>query len=205
MKKLITSIVLLTSLFGLAACNSDIVVKSDIGNITKDEFYDELKSENGEDILYNMILIKVLEDKYDISKEDEDAAIEELKAELGPQFQMFLYQNQIESEDSDEFRKIAHQLALQDRVKYEGLEVTDEELEETYNEMLENKQIEIEASHILFKFDEYDSEDDAKKEAEKVKKMLDEGGDFAELAKEHSDDSSAEQGGDVGYFKTGDM
>lgn len=44
----------------------------------------------------------------------------------------------------------------------------------------------------------------AKAQAEDVRKQIENGGDFAELAKKYSQDSSASQGGDLGYFKKGD-
>ncbi|MFT2109862.1 peptidylprolyl isomerase [Marinomonas sp. 2405UD68-3] len=52
------------------------------------------------------------------------------------------------------------------------------------------------ACHILVK---------TKVEAEKIKKQLDEGGDFYQLAKKHSTCPSAKRGGDLGEFKKGDM
>ncbi len=44
----------------------------------------------------------------------------------------------------------------------------------------------------------------AKAQAEDIKKQISAGGDFAALAKKYSADSSAAQGGDLGYFKKGD-
>lgn len=63
------------------------------------------------------------------------------------------------------------------------------------------------ASHILFR---WSSESDAdKKEAkEKARKVLNEikgGADFAAKAREHGTDGTAPNGGDLGWFKSGDM
>jgi len=55
---------------------------------------------------------------------------------------------------------------------------------------------EVHASHILVA-----SEDEAKKIIDELNK----GGDFAALAKAHSTDSGAATGGDLGFFKKGDM
>lgn len=64
------------------------------------------------------------------------------------------------------------------------------------------------ASHILFKVDE--KADDATKkkalaEAQAVLKQVKGGADFAGLAKKHSADGSAQQGGDLGVFNKGQM
>lgn len=60
------------------------------------------------------------------------------------------------------------------------------------------------ASHILVKVDSDDEQawDEAKERAESVLAEL-EHTDFAELAKMYSDDSSAENGGDIGFIKRG--
>src|SRR5690625_7906522 len=55
---------------------------------------------------------------------------------------------------------------------------------------------ELEASHILVEDEEL---------ANEIKGKLDKGEDFADLAKEYSTDSSAEQGGELGFFTVGSM
>ena len=64
------------------------------------------------------------------------------------------------------------------------------------------------ASHILFKVDEKADEAAKKKvlaQAQAVLKQVKGGADFAGLAKKHSADGSAEQGGDLGFFNKGQM
>lgn len=56
---------------------------------------------------------------------------------------------------------------------------------------------EIQASHILV---------DSKQQAEQLKKALDSGNaEFADLAKNHSQGPSSENGGDLGFFGKGKM
>src|SRR5690625_1985770 len=184
-KTIIFTLFVLVSVFGLSACNSDLIVKSDVGNITKEEFYDELKDNYGENQLYLMVLTKVLEDKYDASEEDIDNRIELLKEQQGQQFYMWLYQQGFSSEEEEEFRDNIYDMILQEEFQFEGLEATEEEMQEMFDELQEERQIEIQASHILFKFNEEDEEEnkdieDVKKTAQDVKKKLDEGEDFEE-------------------------
>jgi peptidyl-prolyl cis-trans isomerase C len=66
----------------------------------------------------------------------------------------------------------------------------------------------IRASHILIPAEEKADEATKKKaraEADDVLKQLKAGADFAELAKKHSKDSSAAQGGDLNFFPKGQM
>jgi len=60
------------------------------------------------------------------------------------------------------------------------------------------------ARHILIRVNEVVSEDDAKHRLEALKERLDNGADFAELARLHSNDLSAAKGGDLGWLYQGD-
>ncbi len=63
----------------------------------------------------------------------------------------------------------------------------------------------VRASHILIKIDKKTTEQAAKAKIEEIKKELDKGADFAELAKKYSQDGSASNGGDLGFFGKGQM
>lgn len=76
--------------------------------------------------------------------------------------------------------------------------VTQKKLLDSYEKLLDSlpEVEETRASHILVK---------TKEEAEALVKKLDEGADFAELAKENSTGPSANNGGDLGYFAKDQM
>lgn len=92
--------------------------------------------------------------------------------------------------------------------------ISDEDIQKYYNE---NKKSfyrdEAKASHILIStVDENNKElskekkEEAKKRAEDILKRAKEGEEFSKLASEYSEDpGSASKGGDLGYFKKGDM
>ena len=74
----------------------------------------------------------------------------------------------------------------------------------------EEKPEEVKASHILISYKGADradaditrSKEEAKVEAERIRKLIvEDGQDFAEMAKEHSDGPSSTKGGDLGKFK----
>ena len=88
--------------------------------------------------------------------------------------------------------------------------ITDEESKAYYdkNPQMFKQPAQIKASHILIKVDAKADEAqkaEARKKIEEVQQKLKEGGDFAALAKEYSEGPSNAKGGDLGYFKRGQM
>jgi peptidyl-prolyl cis-trans isomerase D len=93
----------------------------------------------------------------------------------------------------------------------EGIEIDPEDLQTYYEEKKQGlvKQEQRRARHILIQHDADADEaaiETAESIAEELLNKIDDGADFAELAKGHSDDpGSAEQGGDLGFFARGAM
>jgi peptidyl-prolyl cis-trans isomerase D len=93
----------------------------------------------------------------------------------------------------------------------ENIQVDDEELVAYYEEKKESllTQEQRQASHILIQLAAGADEETVnrvKAEAEDLLKQIRNGSDFAELARQHSDDpGSAAQGGDLGFFARGAM
>ena len=82
-------------------------------------------------------------------------------------------------------------------------EVTDDDVKAFYSKNPDKftKPEQVRASHILFKTDgDEAAKKKARAQAETVLKQVKGGKDFAALAKQHSSDGSAQQGGDLGFF-----
>ena len=204
MKKLVSAVVLTAGVFGLVACSpdkvgsdakkdtdSEVVVELSIGeNITKEDFYQELIKLHGEEVLDQMVTEVVLSDKYEIKPEEIDYEVEKLKEQIGEDFEIWLQQRGFK--DEGVFRDFARISLLSEKAIFGDVEVSEEEIKERYDQL----KTEVKAQHILVKDEET---------AKKVKKELDKGVDFAKLAKEHSTDTTAEEGGDLGFFSKGKM
>ena len=85
--------------------------------------------------------------------------------------------------------------------------VTDREITRYYNENLPrfSTSEQVQASHILFKTGPEADEAEVRAKAESVLAQARSGADFAELATEHSEDTTAANGGDLGFFGRGQM
>lgn len=197
MKKWILSLSVAAGVIGLSACSGDtgssseIVVKSDAGNITKEELYESMKDKYGEQALQELLYQKVLSKNYKVTDKEVDAKIADLKEELGDNFELVLQQNQLK--DENELKKVLKDQLLMEKAALKDVKVTDKEVKKRYDET----KPEIKASHVLVA-DE--------KTAQEVKKKLDEGAKFEDIAKEYSTDpGSKDKGGDLGFFGSGKM
>jgi len=88
--------------------------------------------------------------------------------------------------------------------------VSEKEIKDYYDNHPESfkKPEQVKASHILIKVDPKADESkktEARKKLESVQQRLEKGEDFGALAKEFSEDTTAANGGDLGYFGQGQM
>ena len=193
---------------------SELVIEMDGLKMTTEEFYQKLKDTYGTNALVNsideLLLNKVYETDDDMKKTI-DSQVTAYKNQYGSDFQDFLSYNGISSEKAlkDLLQvSLKRELAIKD---YAKSLITDKQIKEYYD----TKAIgDIKASHILISSDATDSmTEDEKKKAEnealntakEIIKKLDNGAKFEDLAKEYSKDSSASDGGNLGYFNRGDM
>ncbi len=88
-----------------------------------------------------------------------------------------------------------------------AVSVSDREVERYYEQNMFRYETEdqVGASHILFKTGPDQDEEEVRKKAEAVLAQAKAGADFAELARQNSEDTSAENGGDLGLFGRGQM
>ncbi|WP_090995440.1 peptidylprolyl isomerase [Bacillus sp. 491mf] len=171
----------------LSACgNSENIATSKSGNLTKEEFNKELKEKAGKTILQQAMLEKILLDKYKVSDDEAKKKVEEVKKQMGDKFNAYLTQMGVKSEKELK-DKMKVQLAFEKGIKSS---VTEKEIKDYYKPKLK-------ASHILVK-DE--------KTAKEIKEKLNNGEDFAALAKQYSEDpGSKEKGGELPEFGPGQM
>lgn len=190
----------------------EVIISMNEGNITSDQLYTELKNGYGLTIVMDKIDSMILENKYpdtDEIKSYIDSQIEYLKTSYGDQFEEYIKYYGFESEEKvREYFSLNYKrnLALLDYAK--GL-VTDAEVQDYYDNTIFG---DIEASHILIKFDssDEDSKNAALDKANDIIEQLNNSDNvaetFATLAKENSEDTAnAENGGTLGYFGAGEM
>lgn len=200
MKKWMLAAGLTAGIISLSACNnaggadSEAIVESKAGDITKEQFYNKMKEQYGDQVLNQMIDEMVLEDKYKVTDKEIEKEMDKIKEELGGEdaFKQALEQNGLS--DEKQLKERIKSMLLNEKAATEGVKISDEEMKKTFDEKYKT---EVKASHILV---------DDEKTAKEVQKKLNEGGDFAKLAEEYSKDpGSKAKGGDLGFFGKGAM
>ncbi|MBD3108675.1 peptidylprolyl isomerase [Bacillus sp. AGMB 02131] len=198
MKNIITITAILL-LFLLGACsaltssgNSDVLIKTEFGNISKEDLYKEVvNTEPGNELIQKLVYMQILKGKYEVSDEEVNQRLEEIKGQVGDkdEFEMFLQKQGFINEN--ELKDYIEQSLYFSKATTEGVKVSDKQIKDYY-EQHKDQYTEVKTSHILV---------DNEAIAQEVDKELKNGTDFAELAKKQSTDKvSAEQGGDLGYL-----
>ena len=227
MKKWITCgcAVLAISLL-LTGCGKEIEVKngSKVAVSTKDEkftateYYNKIK-ENNIATLIDMIDTTLLEKKYK-STDDEKKYVEDQISQIKTYYgsDENTYQTVLKSYFGVETEK---ELKTKLQLEYKRQQAVSDYIKENLNEndiknyYENNISGEIKASHILIAVnvasdaseeEKKTAEEKALKKAQNIIKKLNDGEDFATLAKKNSDDEgTASKGGDLDYFDPADM
>ncbi len=194
MKKWLLAFAIMIGMVALAACgNSEVVVETKSGDITKDEFYEEMKKAVGAQVLLNLIYSEILPEKYEVDKKEFKEKYEQFKSLYGENYSLVLAQYGLTDDDIKRNIELELLIAEVEKEAIKNIKVTDKEIKEYYDKNYPQ----IHARHILV---------EDKDTALEIKKKLEQGEDFAELAKEHSTDpGSAQNGGDLDWFGPGKM
>lgn len=190
--------------FGLPRTdNAEVVARVGGEVITKDELYDFMVQQTGQEALDNLVVKKIIEleasdQNLEVSEDEIDKEVKELAEQYGGEDAMIqalaMYNIDLEQVREDVAVNIKLEKLLSPRIK-----ITDEEIQAYFAANQEAYAVEeqIKVSHILV---------DSAEEAQEIRRMLSQGKKFADLAKERSTDpGSKDQGGDLGLVGRGEM
>lgn len=145
-------------------------------------------------------------------EDDIEAQLEQIRSQFPSEdaFEEALEQQNLTLEEIES--DIAEQMIIEEILESDVLsdsDIGEDAAREFYDENpdLFETPPQVRASHILVLTQnlEEDEQAEAREKIETVQDELEAGGDFAELAREYSDDGTAEDGGDLGFFSEGQM
>ena len=159
----------------------------------------------------------LLQESQKLTIEDIDQKIEQklgtLKKKYGAreEFAEYLKRRDLTTEDVRESLRVS--VYVDEYLEEKGIsepQIPEERIRETYDRNPESysREESIEVRHILIAVEENagaEAKEQASQKAEKIRKKVLKGKDFAEMAKKHSDCNSAPGGGDLGRIKRGYM
>jgi len=194
---------------------SELLLEMNGTKLSIEDFYQELKDNYGTLVMINeidkLLLNKVYETTDDMV-EKIDAQITTLKNQFGSDFDEAIsyYYGVNTQKELYDYIEMSYKREIATNEYAETL-IDDEDIQKYYDEKAIG---DIKASHILIKSEATDDMTDEQKAAAEAKalstakdiiKKLNDGEKFADLAKKYSGDSSASDGGNLGYFNRGDM
>jgi foldase protein PrsA len=182
---------------------NEVVARVNGEAITKDELYDALVAQSGQQTLDSLITDKIvnLELKkkgVEVTETDVEAELQAMIVEYGGQAQFDQVLASYGYTMADIKNNIKMNLSAMKLVG-EEINIAEEDMKAYFeeNKAYFDVQEQVNANHILV---------DSEEKAKEVKAKLAAGGDFAALAKEYStDESNKDQGGALGFFSKGDM
>jgi peptidyl-prolyl cis-trans isomerase SurA len=188
--------------------------------VTSEAQKNELKAEMLEQMVNDRVLLLAAQKDTTIevsSREVEEAAKEQLdrvKSEFTEEeFKAQLKAEGLtESELKKRYREQTREKMMTDRLigsKLSKVSVSTREVKdffETYKDSIPDQPEAVKLSHILLEVEpSSETLDSLRSRAERIRNLAVGGEDFARLASTYSDDPSGERGGDLGFFKKGDM
>ena len=160
--------------------------------VTDEEIAEEHRRRN-EKVKVNIISFRASEFRDETEATDDDISL--------------LYEEEAANYEVPEKRQLRFLLVDESEI-FDSLTVSDDEVRQYYDTNISQYQTpgQVRASHILLRVDDEDTEEEVVERAANLATQARGGADFAELAREHSDDEgTVENGGDLGLFGRGRM
>ena len=183
--------------------NSQAVATVDGQTIEKEELYEFMARQNGQQALDSLVSQKIVE--LEAGKQNIGASDEEIQAELQSYYDYYGGEEafmQSLTASGYPLEQIRQDMAVTVKIKKllePRVVISDEEMQTYFEENQADfaQEEQVQASHILV---------DTEEKASEIQRRLTSGEDFVQLARENSTDTaSAGNGGDLGFFSRGAM